>query len=355
MRNLATDNVQRSIADGGRLLNIGPRYLRGKIQPGGIVVLFENWVEYCARMERNTNLVDNNKRNYPCRPLAVMSILWQALRKIPKSDVVMLHGTIHDYQWLAPAIVWMAKRKGKKIVLRKFAGNFGDYYDAQRGLKRKLLDYVLHASDVLMWETHCLVEKFSHEFPDKKSLWFTNVRNRMPLRRKAELPFRRRFVFLSRVERVKGLDYLISAFDQLGSDYRLDIYGPLTNYELRDSRGGNCSYEGVVPSERVNSVLVNYDVLILPTCWRAEGYPGIIMEAYNAGLPVIATKVGGIPELIEDGKNGYLIDPESVSAIVDAVKRMDTADYHRMSRLAYDSFNVYDAEHVNKNMMDQIL
>jgi glycosyltransferase involved in cell wall biosynthesis len=70
-------------------------------------------------------------------------------------------------------------------------------------------------------------------------------------------------------------------------------------------------YQGFVDGSR--SVLYEIDVLVLPS--KFDGSPAIVMEAGACGIPVIAAPVGGIPEVIEEGVNGYLLYPEQTDAI----------------------------------------
>jgi len=334
-----------------KILNIGPCFTKGNIKSGGIVVLFEEWLSYCECMSSNSQTVDSNKKNYRIKFFAPLSIIYKSAKKMKMCDHVMLHGTLNDYQWIAPVIVLLAKIYRKQISLRKFAGNFWQYYDNLKGLKKKLVDYALYNADILFWETHEQVEYFSKIIP-KKSYWFTNVRKRMPLVRPENRPFQRKFIYLSRIERMKGVENLKKAFEILGNGYTLDFYGPLIDYKPEDLSGKNYNYIGAIPSAQVNKVLTEYDVLILPTQWKTEGYPGIVMECFNAGIPVIASRIGGIPELIEDGKNGYLIDPDSTEDIINSVKKLDFVDYISLSKYAYESFAKYDADIVNERIMD---
>lgn len=335
-----------------KILNIGPCFTRGSVKSGGIVVLFEEWVSYCERYASYFRKVDSNKKNYKIKILAPISIIFRSAKIMRECDLVMLHGTLQDYQWIAPFIVFLAKLNKKKICLRKFAGNFWLYYENLKGLKKILVNYALQNSDILFWETHTQVDYFSEKISDTKSLWFTNVRKRMPLARPLTRPFKRKFLFLSRIEKMKGVDNLKKAFDILGMNYTLDFYGPLLDYEPDDLKGKNFDYKGVIPCEKVNNILTEYDVLILPTLWKTEGYPGILMECFNAGIPVIASRIGGIPELIEDGKNGYLIEPDNIQDIVKAVKNFDLVNYISLCKYAHDSFSKYDADIVNEKIMN---
>lgn len=72
--------------------------------------------------------------------------------------------------------------------------------------------------------------------------------------------------------------------------------------------------------EDTPSVFAAMDVFLLPSDW--EGFPVSILEAMQAGVPVIATHVGGIPEMIRDGQDGLLIPPKNPDAIALTVNRL---------------------------------
>lgn len=67
----------------------------------------------------------------------------------------------------------------------------------------------------------------------------------------------------------------------------------------------------------IPAVLAAFDVFVLPSL--GEGMPNAVLEAMVAGLPVVASRVGGIPEVVEDGKSGLLVEPDSPGALADAL------------------------------------
>ena len=67
-------------------------------------------------------------------------------------------------------------------------------------------------------------------------------------------------------------------------------------------------------------MLALFDVFVMPS--RQEGLGLSIMEAQAAGVPVVASRVGGIPTLIEDGKTGLLVEPENKDALSEAIIRL---------------------------------
>lgn len=73
-------------------------------------------------------------------------------------------------------------------------------------------------------------------------------------------------------------------------------------------------------SDRVPELIAAADLLVLSSMW--EGLPGVVMEAMAGALPVVATDVGGTPELVEEGKTGYLVPPNDSEALRIALEKV---------------------------------
>lgn len=336
------------------MLIIGPRY-NNKVPSlaGGIVVLFENWIEYCNRKNIRYSVVDTNKLNYSNVLFAYISIIIQIIRKGPKSKTIFLHGTIKDYLFIAPIVVFISKIFHRKVFLRKFAGSFEEYYNKTNKLYQKLFNYVLVNSDITFWETKSLVS-FGKKL-NKQSYWFPNIRIRSRYLRSEREKYSKKFVFLSQVKKEKGIDYLIKSFSSIGKDSHIDIYGPLIDISENELNGSNYSYKGCVSPDDVYKILSEYDVLVLPSFWKNEGYPGIIIEAFSVGIPVIATEVGGIPEIVKDRYNGILIPPKDSDALCDAIKYINDSNYAELAMNARKSFDDFDSDIVNDRILKIIL
>jgi glycosyltransferase involved in cell wall biosynthesis len=78
----------------------------------------------------------------------------------------------------------------------------------------------------------------------------------------------------------------------------------------------------VDPRDRVPELLPALDVFVLSSVPRSEGMPTVILEAMAAGLPVVATDVGAVAEIVEDGATGFVVPPEQPRAMADAILRL---------------------------------
>lgn len=121
---------------------------------------------------------------------------------------------------------------------------------------------------------------------------------------------------LSRVMEQKGIEDVIqvvkSINDKMGKDvYLLDIYGPIDEKykekfnEIIKNFPSSIKYKGIVDYKETSEVLKNYYILIFPTKFITEGIPGTIIDAYAAGVPVLASRWNSYNDIIEEGKTGF--------------------------------------------------
>jgi len=143
-------------------------------------------------------------------------------------------------------------------------------------------------------------------------------------RKKLNLSGKKLIIFLGRVSETKGISYLIEAMKKL-PDVELKIMGygkERKKFEnrIREDNLKNVEFLGGIFGKKKLLYLSAADAFILPS--SKEGAPVTIMEAMAKNLPIIATNVGGISLMIEDGKNGIIIPPKSPKEIVKAVKEI---------------------------------
>ncbi len=125
----------------------------------------------------------------------------------------------------------------------------------------------------------------------------------------------------------KGLTYLIDAVHLLNKsklqnpNYKIILIGDGTEREKLESKIKNYGLEqdiiltGQIPE--AYKYKKAFDLFVLPSV--KEGMPWVVLEAMAAKLPIIATKVGALPEIIEDGKNGILVEPKNPSNLAQAI------------------------------------
>jgi glycosyltransferase involved in cell wall biosynthesis len=134
-----------------------------------------------------------------------------------------------------------------------------------------------------------------------------------------------RFLFVGGLEPHKGIGVALEAFRRApAARASLDIAGagtmadPCRAAARRDPR---IRFHGFVTGEEKERLLGSADALLFPSlCWEAAGL--VMLEAFAHGVPVIASRTGGIPEFIEEGRTGFLVTPGDAVALATHIDRL---------------------------------
>ncbi|MBQ7274509.1 MAG: glycosyltransferase family 4 protein [Clostridiales bacterium] len=159
---------------------------------------------------------------------------------------------------------------------------------------------------------------------------------------------------------IKGQKYLIEAASQLAQK---DVYTKLTfagrgpDEELLKTLVGkyavDASFVGYLPYERIADLMLQNDVFIMPSYYEALGC--VYLEAMASGMITVGVKGQGIDEVIEDGKNGYLVEPknsESLVKIIDAINSLSTDTYNAIISSAINTSNLFSWSVSAKQLSD---
>ena len=257
----------------------------------------------------------------------------------PFSDVIFLNSSRGGTKYLVPLLYLLAKLFKTKFVFRPFGGDIKDYTTGYNNFQKWIFRNTVLKSDVFFLQTKELMQFYANQNANTIQLPTSRKKPSVDLLRGAA-PYARRFIYLGFVNQLKGIDHILEAAQQLGPDYTIHVYGPIKEdrYKQIFEEHPNV-YQGVLAKKEVLPTLREYDVLVLPTYYGGEGYPGAILEAYSLGLPVITTKWKAIPEIVEDGETGLLIQPQSTEALVKAMQHFNTNNYPQFSEHAETYFN----------------
>jgi glycosyltransferase involved in cell wall biosynthesis len=164
-----------------------------------------------------------------------------------------------------------------------------------------------------------------------------------------------RIVFVGWVVRAKGVYDLLPGMSEIrkvfpGAKLILAGGGDLVQFAQAAKTAGLADaveLRGWVPHQQVTDLLSEADLFVLPS--RAEGMPNAMLEAMAMGLPVAATPVGGIPKVLRDGENGFLLEPGNPPAmarkLIEILSKPEAA--HRAGQAARETILAeYDIERV---------
>ncbi len=247
-------------------------------------------------------------------------------------DLVHIHTCSGMTFFRCLADVKVAKRLGVPVVLHIHGASFDKFFDTSGSVRRRLIRYGLRAPDSLIALSTSWHRKIARMAEGQRIHVVENA---------VDLPFMSpdrpfdeggtcRFVLLAKMDVWKGIDDLLSAAEKLrrmNQPFQLKLAGPpgsagdaiQINRKIVDKRlSDTVEYVGTVKGKAKHDLLVRADVYVQPS--HHEGMPISLLEALAYGLPVIATKVGAIPEVIEDGAMGLLTSARDPDALASAMR-----------------------------------
>lgn len=152
-----------------------------------------------------------------------------------------------------------------------------------------------------------------------------------------------KILFIGEVGQRKGIKYLLDAVKEAGTDrVELTIAGPAAaDLEVLKTYEGIFHYLGRVDQADLVNVMHEHHVMVLPSV--LEGFGLVIPEAMATGLPVISSTHSAAPEIIRDGVDGYVLEPDDVTGLTERLLKMhaDRDLCHSMSREARDRAKFY--------------
>ena len=146
--------------------------------------------------------------------------------------------------------------------------------------------------------------------------FFTPDKNQAP----KYLPSPFRLLFVGNLSKRKGADLLPDIMRTLGDGFRLD-YTVGLNPSISLPNLPNMHPIGELNQEAIRDAYRHADAVIFPT--RLEGMPRVVMEAFACGTPVIGSRASSVPEIIDNGINGFLCNPDDTEEFVHACQTLN--------------------------------
>ncbi|MFH7835656.1 MAG: glycosyltransferase family 4 protein [Candidatus Aenigmatarchaeota archaeon] len=230
-----------------------------------------------------------------------------------KYDIIHAHNL--------PSIIPMKFAKGKKILTLH-----GIYSEQIKLLHGKFLGKISKwfEEKSLKWvDKITVVSKKTKEYYLERGFEVEYIPNAIDLKiipEKGIKEYDNQIVYVGRLSKEKGVDILIKAFEEIEDCHLLIIGdGPEKNTLIKIAKGNpRIHFLGYKPREEAIKYIKGSDILVLPS--RQEGLSTTILEAMACKTPVIATNVGGNPEIIEHMKNGILVKSENIQEIKEAIE-----------------------------------
>lgn len=161
-----------------------------------------------------------------------------------------------------------------------------------------------------------------------------------------------RLLFVGRFDRQKGVDVFSAVLERLGdSAVGIAAGAPVLGDEGDIDLPSNIVRLGWVSAEHVQCLFESADALVVPSRW--EGFGLVAVEAMRAGVAVVASRVGGLQEIVDHGVTGFLVESEDIQGITDFFRNADRASLKRMGDAGHQRFlERYTMDRVHKELLD---
>lgn len=288
-------------------------------------------------------------------PFLFLSLYICLKKMLPEYDIVHAH-------WLIPQGMVQSFFKDKPYIV---TGHGGDVTSLNKGLLRRLkIRCLRNARHVTVVSEHLKqrVQKLLPEINPSVISMGVNTKN---FGRQYCVPdyfgqgCKKVILFVGRLAEKKGVTYLIEAMKLIDALLVIIGDGPLKKELEQQGRqvdqfsGWNkIKFLGAKTHEELKIIYASADVFAAPSVTARggdqEGLPTVILEAMASKLPVIATKTGGIPQLIQDGVNGLLCDEKCVGQLSDHICSLldDKNLYNEIVNNGYQTVKKYDYSNI---------
>lgn len=274
-----------------------------------------------------------------------------------KYDVIHIH-TSREFLFLKDVLLakMISKLTNTPIVMTIHVGAMDTVYNRIGWFKEKSIDVLNKYVSKTIFLSKSMREDFIKAgLDEQKSTVLYNFHNFTPTNKIPEKKDGLQLLFVGAIHREKGILELLHAIEQMPDmKCHLNICGKLTDNSIKDEveslkakLSNKVSFLGYVTGEDKTLVYKQSDILILPS--YHEGLPLVVMEALGAGCAIMATKVGAIPEVLDD-KSCFWIDIASVDSIIKRFKEIDNDVINSVRRISYTLGATYSFKEHVKNI-----
>jgi glycosyltransferase involved in cell wall biosynthesis len=275
--------------------------------------------------------------------------------------------------WKNAAFILMAKAAGMKVVAHLHGGAFHKFYRGNPPLVQLLISRIMRSADVIValsnwWKSFLLEEVVDTTrnvtvIPNSVDLMFADIVGSASYgaERDAHL-----VLFVGAIGHHKGVFDILQAvplvverqpnayFVFVGTEQALGEQAQVQKACSEANLGSAVRFLGQVTGQAKLDVFLKASIFILPS--YGEGLPYALLEAMGSGLPVISTPVGAIPELVKEGRNGFLIQPGDYRALADRISRLleDRSLRSRMSEANRETIEQHYMPQVAMSRFDEV-
>lgn len=339
-----------------KVLMVGPDY---KTVKGGMSTVVKSYFEDGFRKHVDLIFIETQKNISKTKKIVLAIKSYFKILFEKDVDIIHINMAARGSFYRKSVIVILAKIMNKKCLIHLHGGAFKNFYENEcNGLIKQYIKFIMNNVNLILvlseeWK------KILEEIGIKSNISVLNNGINIP----QENPYKvenNEMIFMGKICEEKGIYDLIESIKYLKEEIpniRLNVAGfgevekfldIVSKYKLEN----NVKYLGWIDDNKKHDILKKSSIMILPSYY--EAMPMSILEAMSYGVPCIATNVGGIPTLIDDGKDGLLIHAGNIEELT---KKIRLLIYNSKIKKEYSEksyikcANTFDIKSVNKKLI----
>jgi len=237
--------------------------------------------------------------------------------------IVHIHGASYGSFYRKFVVFLISKYIfGKKVIYHMHGGGFQIFFNKSNFISKRLIKFLFAKSDTVICLSKSWIKYYSENFRTRILVELPNIIDYPVKETSSSHGGLITFLFLGLICKEKGIfdlvDVVVKNKDKYRGKIKLRIGGNGEVKILQDVIRENqiediIEFLGWITRDKKAGILNDASVYILPS--YQEGLPISILESMSYAKPIIATRVGGIPEIVKDRENGLLIDPGNMAQI----------------------------------------
>ncbi|KAA1189949.1 glycosyltransferase family 4 protein [Pseudohalioglobus sediminis] len=294
--------------------------------PGGIRTVVENYISVGLYEDYDHHWIATHDIGSVFSRLMIFArSIFQLLRLLPRKPILHIHVASYGSFFRKWLLTLIGKVFGCKVILHLHGSEFKVFYSSASTVTKEMVKSTFHRADVVIvlsesWKAYVLSIADNAEIEV-----VNNFVPQIPIDAAKSDSSQFAVLFMGKLGERKGVYDLISAVGRIAQQIPDSVFylcgdGEIEKVNEEIAAAGLADFfsvEGWIGIEDKADYYSKADVFLLPS--YNEGLPMSILEAMSSALPLIATPVGGIPEVIESGANGLLVEPGDIDGLAQAI------------------------------------
>ncbi|MGD1891579.1 MAG: glycosyltransferase family 4 protein [Cyclobacteriaceae bacterium] len=342
-----------------QVLYIAPNYRWWKGGISSVIIEYKKSIKYFHFFPSTTS------SNIVITAISFLPLLLLFAGKLlitPKLKVIHIHGASKGSFYRKYIFYLIAKKIfGRKVVYHIHGAGYHLFYQNASPIIKNRVSRMINGSDALVVLSEWWRDYFQSHFDPKLIEIIPNmVDEPTPVEKASQVNSKVNLLFLGRIGDRKGIFDLIDVIISnknffkeycklfVGGDGEVDKLNHLIDqYEIQDI----VSYIGFIGGYQKAEIVANSDIYVLPS--YNEGLPISILESMAYAKPIISTKVGGIPEVVIENRNGLLIEPGDKDALFKSIQKLVRSREERL-RFGEESFKIVEANYFPNPVIEKL-